>query len=97
MLIADLYRAYQAGESLKNPAGWKKGQELTNRIGAVLAGVIVAVRYFYPDVVVPDGVTEYAVEAIGAILVIINLYLTRATTTKNVAAAEVPTKVEVQQ
>lgn len=97
MLITDLYKAYQAGRELKNPAGWKKGQELTNKIGAVLAGVIVAVRYFYPDILVPDGATEYAAEAIGAILVIINLYLTRATTTKNVAAAEVPTKIEVQQ
>lgn len=80
--MIELFKALQAGQELQNPEKWKKGQELTNLVGAVLAGIITLLRWKFPDMVVPDGVTQYAAEAIGTILVIVNLYLTRATTKK---------------
>lgn len=81
-MITELYAALKAGQELQNPAKWKKGQELTNLVGAVLAGIITLLRWKFPDIFIPDGFTEYAAEVIGTMLVMINLYLTRATTTK---------------
>jgi len=81
-MITEIYSALKAGQELKNPAKWKKGQELTNLVGVVIAGVITLLRWKFPDIFIPDGFTEYAAEAIGTILAMVNLYLTRATTTK---------------
>jgi len=81
-MISELYNALKAGQELQDPARWKKGQELTNLVGAVLAGLVTLLRWKFPDVFIPDGFSEYGAEAIGTILVMINLYLTRATTTK---------------
>lgn len=81
-MITEVYTALKAGQELQNPAKWKKGQELTNLVGAVLAGIITLLRWKFPDILIPDGFTQYAAEIIGTILVMVNLYLTRATTTK---------------
>lgn len=87
-MISELVRAFQAGQELSNPAGWKKGQELTNLVGAVVAGIITVIRHFFPELLIPDGFSEHAAEAIGTILVIVNLYLTRATTKKDITNAD---------
>jgi hypothetical protein len=81
-MISEVFNAVKAGQELQNPAKWKKGQELTNLTGAVIAGFVTLLRWKFPELLVPDGFTEYAAEAIGTILVIVNLYLTRATTKK---------------
>ncbi|MGV0961846.1 MAG: hypothetical protein ACOYB1_18630 [Limnohabitans sp.] len=81
-MITEVYSALKAGQELKNPGKWKKGQELTNLVGAVIAGLITVLRWKFPDLLIPDGMSQYAAEVIGTVLVMINLYLTRATTTK---------------
>lgn len=88
-MVAELIRAFQAGQELANPAAWKRGQELTNLTGAVVAGGVVILRHFFPNFFVPDGATEYIAEGLGAILVLVNLYLTRATTKKDFSAASI--------
>jgi hypothetical protein len=80
--LTTIFAAIQAGKELKNPASWKQGQMLTNLVGAVVAGVIVIVKWQFPDAPLPEGVEEYFAEIIGTILVVVNLYLTTATTTK---------------
>lgn len=86
-MIGELIKAVEAGRELSNPAGWKRGQELTNLVGAVVAGGVTVIRHFFPDVIVPDGATEHIAEIIGTVLVVVNLYLTRATTKKDISAA----------
>jgi hypothetical protein len=70
---------------------------LTNLIGAVLAGIITLVRWKYPDLLMPEGLTQYAAEAIGSVLVLVNLYLTRATTKKSISDAPLPTVIEAER
>ncbi len=95
-MISELFTALHAGSSLSDPASWKKGQELTNLIGAVLAGVITLIRWKYPDFLLPEGATQYAAEMIGSVLVLVNLYLTRATTKKSIGGAGLPASIEVE-
>ena len=80
--IVTIIKAVQAGQELRTPDKWKKGHVLTNLTGAVVAGIITALHWWYPDVPLPDGVAEYAAEMIGTALVLVNLYLTYATSTK---------------
>jgi len=86
-MITELFKAWQAGEQLSNPAAWKKGQELTNLTGAVVAGGVTVARHFFPELVLPEGATEHIAEIIGTVLVVVNLYLTRSTTKKDLSAA----------
>jgi len=92
--VTKLIDAAKAGNQLANPAIWKKGQELTNLIGATIAGIITLVRFFYPDVMIPDGATEHIAEFIGGALVLVNLYLTRATTKKDLSTIAVLSDVK---
>lgn len=91
-MITELIRVVQAGQELSNPAKWKKGQELTNLVGIVVSGLVELLRYFFPDVIISNGITEHITEGIGFFLITTNLYLTRATTKKDIskAFAEVP-------
>lgn len=82
MILMDLLKAMKAGEELKDPAKWKKNQETTNLVGLVLAGIFAVIRWKFPEFPLPEGVIDYATEIIVSALVIINLYLTRATTKK---------------
>lgn len=95
-MIGEFWTALQAGRSLSDPASWKKGQELTNLIGALLAALITILRWKFPDLLLPEGFTEHAAEAIGTILVMVNLYLTRATTKKSIGDAELPKSIEAE-
>lgn len=81
-MIGELWRALKAGQELSNPAVWKKGQQLTNLVGMVVAGVIAFIKWQFPDTYLPEGVEENFAEVIGTILVVVNLYLTPATTKK---------------
>jgi hypothetical protein len=82
-MITEVIKAVKAGEELKDPAKWKNRVETINLVGIVLAAVVMIIRWRYPTVVIPDGVTEYIAEIIGTILAIINLYFNRATTKKD--------------
>lgn len=95
-MLAELWNALQAGKSLSDPASWKKGQELTNLVGAIIASIVTLLRWKFPDLLLPEGFTEHIAEIIGGILVMINLYLTRATTKKSIGDAELPKSIEAE-
>lgn len=88
MNFGALFTAIKAGEQLANPATWKNRGENINLVGALIAGGIVFMRWKFPGLLPEDDsfvlkqIVDYSAEAIGTILVAVNLYLNRATTTK---------------
>jgi hypothetical protein len=74
--------ALAAGQELKDPAKWKRGQNLINTVALVITGIVAIIRYNWPDIMVSDEqIVEWA--SIGAaILAAINGYITTATTKK---------------
>jgi hypothetical protein len=81
-MISEIINAVKAGNELKDPAKWKKGQMLTNTIGAVVAGAIVLIKWKFPELPIPDGLQGNLVEIICGVLVAVNLYLIPATSKK---------------
>jgi len=73
MIITDAIKVMRAGEVLKNPAKWKKGQILSN------AGIV---KWKFPDAEIPQAAQDYAVEIITGMLALINVYFAAATTDK---------------
>ena len=78
-MLMDLFKAVRYGEELKDPAKWKKGQLLTNAVGGLL---YIGLKYLAPDFEMPPGVIETATEGIIAVLVCINLYITKSSSKK---------------
>jgi len=81
-MLINLIKALKAGNELSDPASWKKGQHLTNAVGALVMAVLTLFRYKWPDVYLPAELAEQLTQVIAAVLVTINLYLTPATTKK---------------
>jgi len=81
-MLGDLIRALKAGQQLRDPARWKRGQQLTNAVGALVLAVIGVIRWQFPDVNMPAELAEEITQIIVTVLVIINLYLTPATSRK---------------
>ena len=81
-LIGPVLAALKAGQELRDPASWKKGQNLINACAAIIAALVAVVRYHWPEVMVSDEqILEWA--GIGAaILAAVNGYLTTATSQK---------------
>jgi len=81
-MILDLFKAWQAGQELANPAKWKKGAILTNLVGMVMLGIVSLVKVKYPEFELPAEVQEYAVEVICGVLAIANIYVHKASSKK---------------
>ena len=81
-MILKALAALKCGYELRDPAKWKRGQQFTNAIGGIVAFIIFIIQQYFPNVYLPAGIDMYAVEAITAILVAVNLYFIPATTTK---------------
>jgi hypothetical protein len=81
-LLPTIFTALQAGQELANPEKWKKGQQMTNLVGGVLAGIVAVIRYQFPNLDVPPEFLTLFNEAIVAALVAANVYFTAATTKK---------------
>ena len=96
-MINELLTALEAGKTLENPEGWKKGGEYINKIAIVLGAIVAIVHQLFPTINVADGVVQYTAGILGGIVILINMYLARATTTKDVANAVLPTSIEVKQ
>lgn len=79
MIIFDLFKALKAGEEIANPAAWKKGTMLTSSLGVLVA---VAFKLFAPDFSVSEELTNTIIEALAAVLVAINIFMTKATSKK---------------
>jgi hypothetical protein len=82
VVVIKALNVLRLGYELRDPAKWKRGQNLTNAIGGVIGFVVFALRQQYPDILIPDGFTEYLVEGIAAVLMAVNLYFVPATTQK---------------
>jgi uncharacterized membrane protein HdeD (DUF308 family) len=70
-------RAIQAGESLSNPATWKKFQLLSNAVEVLIGALIV----FVPLDLTPEQITQIA----GSLAIVagaVNKYFTVATSDK---------------
>lgn len=80
--MIEFIKVVQAGNQLDDPAGGKSIQEKSNLAGIILAGIIWLVKTKYPDFIIPEEVANWLLNLIGAALGAINLYFTRATTTK---------------
>jgi len=81
-LIMPLMSALAAGQELKDPAKWKRGQNLVNSVALIITGIVAIIRYNWPEFMATDEqIIEWA--SIGAaILAAINGYITTATTKK---------------
>lgn len=82
MNLATLFKALQAGQELKNPEKWKKGQNLINLVSALLAGIIAAARLAGLDIPMTDEQLIEVATIVAGVLALINGYLTTATTQK---------------
>ncbi len=82
MIIGDMLRAAKLGNELSDPAKWKRGQKLTNRVVLFLGAILALVRVKYPEVLISDETLMSLAGIVGGVLVVINDYLTTATTKK---------------
>jgi len=81
-MISEIFTALKAGEELKDPAKWKNRQVVINQVGAVVAGVVAFLKWKYPDVIIPEELKDMVIQTVGGGLVVVNYYLTVATTKK---------------
>ena len=81
--ISAVFRALQAGESLRDPATWKVRQNAINAIMAILGALVVIAPHVGINI---NGLTNEDMLAIAggiaAIAGLFNNYITTATTTK---------------
>lgn len=97
MIITDLINVYKAGKELANPAGWKKGQILFNAVNALVTAVLLALNYFFPNIIFPAEVVEAVVNILYFLLIAVNWFLINATTKKDLKSSSLPTSVEVSK
>jgi len=86
-LIQAIYRAWQAGQIIRNPEKWKSLQDLGNQITVVVASVVSIVVFFFPAATdwLSQEVQTYVVGILVSGFGIANIVLTRITTRKEVS------------
>ncbi len=77
-----LIKALQAGQELKDPAKWKKGQNLLNSVMAIVAGLVAALKMGGIEIPTTDEQLIEISSIIAAILALVNSYITTASTRK---------------
>jgi len=85
-LIPALYRAWQAGEIIRNPAKWKSGGELVNAVTGVITAIVSIIIYLNPSLLVylSDDFVQAVIPVVVSLLVAMNILITRVTTKKEV-------------
>jgi len=78
-MITTLWKALQAGDQLKNSAGWKNRQSTTSLIAAVLGLAVLVLPYVGVKVAIDQESILAIAGGIAAVLGIINSTLTVAT------------------
>jgi hypothetical protein len=81
-LIGPILAALKAGQELKNPVAWKKGQNLLNSCALVITGIVAFLRWQYPNLPVTDEQILEMASIAAAILALLNRYITTASTKK---------------
>jgi len=81
-MITDILQAAKLGNELSDPAKWKRGQKLTNKVVLFLGAVLAIARIKYPELPVSDEMLLSIGGVVAGIMAIINDYMTTATTKK---------------
>lgn len=79
MIIADLWNAVKFGEQLDSPEKWKRGQLLSNAVGGL---ILIVVNHLPPEYKMTPDMIQAANEVISGILILINGYITKASSNK---------------
>ena len=82
MVLVDAVNAIRHGQELQDPAKWKRGQNLTNAVGGLIAALVGILKWKFPDFELPSGMEEHFIEIVIGILVAANLYITTASSKK---------------
>lgn len=82
MVLIDAVNAIRHGQELQDPAKWKRGQNLTNAVGGLIAALIGMIKWKFPNFELPAGMEEHLIEIVIGILVATNLYITTASSKK---------------
>lgn len=69
----------KAGNELKDPANWKKGQILITSVGTIVG---LSLHYVVPNKTFPPEFIDAVTQGIAYILIAVNLILTKATSKK---------------
>lgn len=83
------YNVFRAGESVANPAAWKKGQITTGILAAFLGAVVALAKAFGYELPLTD---EQLAQIGGAVLAIVGLFNTGATAASSDKVGIVPGK-----
>ena len=81
-MIVKIFQALQAGQELRNPAAWKKGQNLINLCALVITGIVAVLRVQFPDLPMTDEQIVEIASILAGLLAVINGYITTATSKK---------------
>ena len=81
-MIVKIFQALQAGQELRNPAAWKKGQNLINLCALVITGIVAVLRVQFPDLPMTDDQIVEIASILAGLLAVINGYITTATSKK---------------
>lgn len=82
MIMTDVMKVLKAGEVLKDPAKWKKGQLLTNAVVGVVSGGLGLLKWQLPDIEIPPEAEELLVNILMSALIGVNLFVTAASSDK---------------
>lgn len=81
-MLIKLFKALKAGQQLKDPQKWKKGQNLVNSCVAVVALAVTVLKMSLPDFLVTDEQVVEIATIIAGVLALVNGYITTASTKK---------------
>ena len=81
-MITEILHAAKFGNELSDPAKWKRGQKLTNKVILFIGAILAIVRIYYPELPVSDETLLSLGGVVAGILAIVNDVLTTATTKK---------------
>ena len=80
--LLELIKALEAGKELKDPAVWKKGQNLLNKCALIITGIVALLRWQFPDLPVTDEQIIEIASVLAMVLALINNFITTASTKK---------------
>jgi len=97
-LIPALYRAWQAGEIIRNPAKWKSGGELVNAVTGVITAIVAFAVYFNPSLLIylSEDFVQAVIPVVVSLLVAMNILITRITTKKEVGPSVLTTEKVIE-
>ena len=81
-LLMSFFQVLKAGEQLSDVVFWKNTQSIVGSITVILGFVVMLLRMWRPDIIVPDDVLAEWALGIATVLGGFNKFLTLATSKK---------------